>query len=1531
MPDPPAPAPLIHFGRELDYLEDLGAKLRNLKGFATLAHELLQNADDVAGVTHFTFNICGDALIVENNGQFSDCLKPEEQECHWRNEPSHGSHRCDFHRFRIVAGADKRHEANTTGAFGIGFISVYQITDRPELISSGRHWIIDETAAPDKRIAQCGGCSRCLPVDLPGTRFYLPWALDAHSSMRQGLRAEPVTRDTPVALLAELETALSTAMLFLKSIDTVHIKRNGNLIRHLERVKQGNTLVLSLGDGSPDVIWHLLRGGFAARADEIRTQHPTRIEPKRSSGILIAIPAGELQSGLLCATLPTQQRTGLPFHINADFYPSEDRKRIIFEQDYQSQWNKAALAAAADAFASSFYQLRDTLGHQRVWSLLSRIFQVAQEADAGRAEKMFKQFWTKLAPSLGTQPLVFNHLNQWCSPAEVYYLQQSEEKNALPVLQSIGINCVHEDLRPHQNLLISKEVGVRQLTIDVLIRQLQFAGLTRTFSKGEWPSWLQTPGAIRALWDEINLLLGRRSFGPHQHHLAVTVVNSLANLSLAVSRDGSLCPCNLVYRTSDKATETMFLDLGSTLLFASTETTTFDLFVSLCPRFGSSEAIGVIHNLGAEGFALAVKEGRITVPKLIAWFVDRRTEILDNKTLITGLADLPVFPSAGGYNPLTKLSLPGDFADPLQLAAILDVKALSSHHDFLRELGIQDLSFSVYVSRHLIPALRQDDLAADKLRAATLLLATNRSQIAEDPEIRSALAQLPLIECADGQFRRPAEVYFPSAIIVEVLGNHVPQALVPTEHATVTNELFSWLGIVESPRFENIVTHVQEIVQSPPSDSTATAIRTIFAHLAARLQTTSTGTDALSPLKSLAWLPARGNATQWFSPSELYATFQDYLFSSQAQFLDVDRSVQNTASALFSALGLKSTPPLALVVDHLLHCASSGNTVNQEVYNFLNNNADDSDILRLRGQPCLRLPDGHYVRPASVFWTAHPFGRFRHQLGPELRKFNDLFNAIGVRETPTHKDAFRVLAGLADEFGSKNRQLDDEARAVCLACWAMLESTLEHGQCTTSDLASLAEVKCIPNSTHVLAPPTWLFFEDRAGLASKFQGFLKSNAIPRLLGTAKAMTAAGVRTLAGTVNILLLECSYPTPNLELVARIEERSLQLARVLDAQLAHSNPADKLAKLKSIRFESVVTLRISYELDAFGSKLASTPEDCPALFRSDGNLLLFVSHDDSIPWAQIARELALALYPDEEPGRLAPGLRDVLAAESLAEAAAMLDALGFPNLESPPAESAPAGQAIRTIGDQSAQDFSVTNPQPAGAPDSPPPAQPSVSIQSPLNPPTSSPSPQKDNGGGRNGTGVHGGSTLTMTGTSPRHGNGEGGAGECPGRQQPRQPRRGKLRSYVVKDPTPSDEDPDPELQQRRQAINNAGIQRVLEFEKSLQCEPHEMPHTHPGYDIESRDPATGGILRYIEVKSLSDIWTDTGVGLTRTEFLKAQELGDLYWLYIVEHAETADFKIHCIQNPAGKVDQFFYDDGWQQAQEPDTRRMQPPEQT
>jgi hypothetical protein len=47
---------------------------------------------------------------------------------------------------------------------------------------------------------------------------------------------------------------------------------------------------------------------------------------------------------------------------------------------------------------------------------------------------------------------------------------------------------------------------------------------------------------------------------------------------------------------------------------------------------------------------------------------------------------------------------------------------------------------------------------------------------------------------------------------------------------------------------------------------------------------------------------------------------------------------------------------------------------------------------------------------------------------------------------------------------------------------------------------------------------------------------------------------------------------------------------------------------------------------------------------------------------------------------------------------------------------------------------------------------------------------------------------------------------------------------------------------------------------------------------------------------------------------SQFTKAQELNEQFWLYVVERAEQDNSDIYAIQNPAHLVNQYFYDRGW-----------------
>ncbi|MCI0462274.1 MAG: hypothetical protein L0Z62_35425 [Gemmataceae bacterium] len=383
--------------RGIDYLGDLGAKLRDLQGFATLAHELIQNADDALGAGRMSFDVCEDALVVDNDGSFSDCDQVEADECPWKLDPSKG-HRCDFHRFRRVASGDKRDQAGTIGAFGIGFISVLQITDQPEVISGGRHWILHEDRRESERIIECSGCPDCEDEEVPATRFILPWVRDPDTPLRKALRASALTVEDPLRLLEELERSLPTAILFLKKLHTMEVARDGKIVLQLKREVDKNLLLVS--DGKKERFWHLLCGNFGAVAGALHQKHVNRIEAKRSAEVTLAIPDDPVDKGVYCAYLPTEQETGLPFHLNADFFTTNNRKGIILGSDYQSEWNRAAIQAAAATLQDNLHRLPGLLGHRNLWHLFRVVHRVGEEARAGHKEKTLGLFWERLKPEL---------------------------------------------------------------------------------------------------------------------------------------------------------------------------------------------------------------------------------------------------------------------------------------------------------------------------------------------------------------------------------------------------------------------------------------------------------------------------------------------------------------------------------------------------------------------------------------------------------------------------------------------------------------------------------------------------------------------------------------------------------------------------------------------------------------------------------------------------------------------------------------------------------------------------------------------------------------------------------------------------------------------------------------------------------------------------------------------------------------------------------------------------------------------------
>lgn len=1521
----------IYRRRGTDHIGFLGTKLRDLLGFSTLAAELIQNADDAKdqygnlAATSMEFNVRDDALIVDNDGIFTDCHNLDAFECPWKLDPSR-NRMCDFHRFQNVASGDKREEVDTTGAFGIGFTAVYQITDQPTLISANRHWTIYEDQPENKRIVECQGCENCRDAKLPGTRFVLPWATDPNSTMRRKLRVDGVTLSARDELQAELLRSLPPAMLFLKKLERIAVRRNGELVCSFERIVDRDSLIVT--DGKSVTIWHILRSTFASVADVLRQRHPGKIEDKRSSDVAIAIPADLSHDGLFCAFLPTRQRTGLPFHLNADFFPKSDRKAIVLESDYQSEWNRAAIEAAGSALAENLDWLREKVGHARFWRIAQDIWKLGTEGEGGAKEKSLGQFWECLSRVLGKKSVVYTSDDEWTTADKALFLEQQDEVRVTPILSALRCKIVHKDLRFAQNLLTSKTVGIRFLDASHLAAAIRDAGLVSRTEIASLPLCLQSNTAMGILWEEVYILLEqlKRRFKADERE---RIIAELSQCAIAPARDGAFWPCSMVYQADERTIQLFGSFLPNTPFLAEIDERAGAL-QQLCPMFDAPTAIAKLGELNDSEIKKSVESGQVDLKALILWFQHHQHQILDSPGTKRELAALPIFPSAQGPRRLTELSLTGDFKDPLGLAEVVNLEAIPGRKDFLRDLGAKELTFEHYAAEHVPRAFQGEEVAPDRRRAAIRLLADELGRLVDNYEIRDALASVASVECEDGSFRLPKDVYFSSPVIEEVLGDLANIALVPDEHQQATADFYGWLGVAVQPRLDAVIQRLSDLTDRPPNPDAIAAVRVLFGHLGDRFGIEEIEGE-VAILKTRRWLPSRGVSDRWFRPDELdaYFSFSAPLFESQAQFLDAPQAEQQRNTSFLEFLGLRTKPDENRVVAHLLHCAETGKLVTKDIYRWLNEHSEHRAIGRLKGQPCLLMPDETFVRPDDVFWQPHSFGRFRFQLGADLRRYNDLFKKLGVDESPNHGDAIEVINELAAEYGNVKKAVDGEVRAVLMACWRMLEEALLKEDIDADALTSMATTRSICAANDLLNPPRWMYFDDRAGLAAKFEGFLENNVIQRPQGAWQAMAAAGVRPLSSAVESHLAEPGDPVEDDEILRRFDERRDLIARVLEFHEPGS--ADNVTRMATVRCCSAAELVVVYSVKLEQRQRQSRPEKVQAHFIRDDSTLYFVRTAGRPPWPDLARQMAAIMCPDVEPGKLAPVLTNVMGEETVDEASEILDRWDIPPLDTASAEAEISSSTIEDLGgvvDISLDEGSNLDDQ--NVDENPPegsgPQTTDQAIQRLLG--GAGPSPMPAGAGGSHAPGAGPGTGQFGTG-QPGTGPSFAGSGDGhPAGTRPKAPRPGYsvLYSYVMPDRPDDDSPTDDEAHARRSKVDQAGVDRVEQFEESQERRPKIMAPNHPGYDVESFN-GDEEVERYIEVKSLSGGWNGADARLTKTQFKKAMELRDRYWLYVVERADQDDFCIHCIQDPAGKANRFMFDPGWKQVAEETSENSYP----
>lgn len=1431
-----------------DYLDTLATTLRDLGGPNTIPHELAQNADDAGNATTLRFSVTDDALLVWNDGTFTDCGEDTDT-CPWER-------RCDLHAFRQFAGRTKAQDTATTGAFGVGFTSVYQITDAPELLYDDEHWLLDETAAPDERLRSCeGACGR--EHNQSGTSFVLPWAREA-SPLREALTVPAVGEEEIAALEAALLSDTTRTLMFLQNIGRIEVFTRS---RSYTATRQPTGAGFTIADDERERHWLTLTADFADRGQELIVRAGGLINPERSTAVTIAISAdGDMRPGVLFATLPTESPSGLPGHVNASFYPKTDRKSVRFDTGHESDWNRAAIEAVAKGLACAARHLADTIGITRLWELLGAITELDRrgEHDQVNHAAAYLQQLKRVVPDLEVVDTVDGLRTtprRGLLPADLDLYASSDAFTSLkmPVVAKHLHRRLHTD-----NVYAAYEL--RPLTARHVVEAVAAAGLTETFlPSGDTLSRDES----LSLLDALDRLPGK-----------VSNVDGIEAVAIVPCRGGHFAPADAVLWPGSDADGTLFELLVDGLLVADVAA-----IEQHCPGLRD-----VCETLNIASAASVLQEANLLnletlAGELLDWLNRNLTTTVDEESR-TALAQLPIFPTAGGFEPLSKLSLPNEFRDPVGVASLVADQAATDYHKLLVGLGARPLDVLDYFDVHALPAIEAGAISLDQ--ATELLRLVAAHQIELEP-LQARFAETKIVPCLDGALHLPEEVHFPSRDI-ETLAPELPVA----ETSAVPPAVLDWLGVARMPTDEalDIAAERLAIEQGEPDMD---VIEAVLRTLQNREELPA---EPPAFLTQRSWLPRRRGG--WAPPSAVLPTNARQLYGTQGAELGIPAEMQGRFFRQLTWLGMPSEPPVSTIVAHLKHCSEHGDDMHSDVYRVLSNNADEASVRSLKDTACVYVGSGRFVPPATAFWRPSPFGRWGATLPESWLPYKPFFDAVGVKQEAGPTEVAAVLRAILAEFG--NDPLDEQACEVVHGCWVTLSNILEHHG-PTGTFAALGHLRTTVDPRGLLARPDQLYFEDSRALHRRFPQ-LAHNVIPRVHGTWPALVQAGVRRVEELIKAKLIGVEA-RPDSDLPAKIADRIGALHRVFDDE-------ELVDGLEAITVMQASTLSVVYRAELFGHSFEIGPEPADAIYLPDEDALYYA--DGASPRA-LARELARAIAPDEDPGPLAMRLEPILTASSAEEAHSALDDYGIAKLDvshhdlewTPTAEHGDDhSDGADDDGDQEAAGVSPEGPQ-ADDGDGEEPAEPSANEER--------------------------GQRGTVTGS------GNSGRGESDDRKRkeraaakkgPGVGRQTRLRSYVVESDedegdigTIGDEAPD------LSPIDLAGVQRVLEYERNCGREPKEMAHNNAGFDVESFDKR-GQLVRRIEIKSTGGQWSVAGVMVSRRQHQQAVEDGDLFWLYVVENAQDAAFRIYRVQNPASRIDYFGFDDGWKSVAEPEIDR-------
>ena len=1518
---------------ETSILGSIATNLTQLRTWDQAVKELVQNADD-AQATEVLFTITNEGITVSNDQLLSQCQFPNESssKCGLKGKTKNSF--CDVHAIKTLSSQNKSDNPEATGKFGIGFVSVFLFTDSPSISSGNGRMLFQptENKVPFKTVNSFQ----------KGTVLNLPWAKDPNSEVRLRIEKSAIESNQIPGISTEIIESCRRSFIFVRNLKKITVVYNEKTKLNLTRHKNENEIKIIDTLNGESTSWELLKSTneMHLKLEELRASDIIFSSRRVEFEILIPKKVDNSFRGLLYATLATNQRTYLPFHINADFYPDTSRNNLTFsdrgnERDPAALWNRSIISQCAKFVGSRISEIHETLGNDVVWEILKSSFSIHRKRTGENAPECLNDFWLEVSKAAATVEIVED---QFGNLLEISY-QRVIETNYLEICKNLG----------------SKEINQHTVA----------TALVNVSARGNVDEILTNSDMLSSLYCLIDFTI------QNQHE----VIDELQLLPIWLTSEKVLLDLPKVKSIPKHFDKKTFSLLFPSCPISSETLENFELIKANIEKLTSNKMIFVLSTeVGSKDFL--ENSFFANNPKSAYEYL---LKILDYESVsapgLEALRKLSIWPHSNGkFLDLISSTLPGSFVDPIGIGKLLNPEMLGvfSSRYMTEKLDVKELSLELYVTEQLPQYLDHSELSIQQAENLTVELIDHQESI--NASMFAKVQTLKIIVTERAKICKPSEVIFTNEMNLKLFSasdfDFVDLKRLEERVPEKDKRIESFLrksGLIFDPNFDLLISswdRTQEGISKSKSDvERVTNLSEAMLDLWQKKTKLLRSAEPQPKTKNLRW-PCTNSCKEWHYPSDLIQSKWSKAICMKENSHEVGVNFgKRTRESIQELFGIASKPAMYKLDEHLEHCTVERIHPGEDFYKLLNwlssegEDQEKSDVSDLRDKPLI-FHEGDYWIPRDIYIdiprNLQFLSDFVHFVQKSPKGMEGLWTSLGIGRI-SESDVPRYLPAIKLQImNSKN---SEDINTKYLSALSII------GNAYTSDedwalnyLSEFKDSELLQTLSGHWVKPSQGVIADNDEWANALQEYFGDYLLQLEAVSFNFVIAAGSVRLTEALTVheesLVIDGSGDqllTSNFQ--SRFEGIYALLAnQIIDSvggsMQVYERAIPRLEKLRNMDIFPVANVEVKVSLLINGESRSKDVTHAPSLYLSKSNAVIFVksAREDiltiftAIIFEFIPRLMSgqvldsvtkFLVVMKESPDSLMEWLgqngylkHDITPPKSLELIPDVID-LGISDVaidieqEEVSSESVESNtdedSFIEAEEDQSKIDiYSMPTPRNSHGPSDSGDAKPKrtraenteqVDRDSEVKRKVSVEFEESSDSSDENQNFEP--NTITNPSKNPR--SGQPFKSEGSGKRR----RSGFIHVEAEKG--------DGSAYVRNSEVDAAGIEWVKRKEWEIDrtvTDMNDSVRNHKGFDLKSVSNSDPSDIRLIEVKSCSGFWPDLGVGLSRPQFQVSILEGYKSWLYVVENAlapETA-MRLHRIQDPWSKIRSVYFDLGW-----------------